>query len=125
MRAVARRQKVCVISLKVAELCHADPYVCRSLLHELPSGCELVHGFCTEVTLRPAASNSHRRTARKPATRRWPPRSRRAATPRRAGEPVTDIHFGLHVGKVFYGNVGSRERLDYTVIGRAVHRSRR
>jgi hypothetical protein len=29
----------------------------EALLHELPSGCEFVNGFCTEVTLRPAASN--------------------------------------------------------------------
>ena len=35
---------------------------------------------------------------------------------RRAGDglPVTDMYLGLHVGKVFYGNVGSTERLDFT-----------
>jgi adenylate cyclase len=27
----------------------------------------------------------------------------------------------LHVGDVFYGNVGSKERLDFTVIGPAVN----
>src|SRR5262249_21394834 len=42
---------------------------------------------------------------------------RRAA----AGTPVTDMYLGLHVGEVFYGNVGSRERLDFTVIGPAVN----
>jgi adenylate cyclase len=37
------------------------------------------------------------------------------------GKPVTEMYLGLHVGKVFYGNVGSRERLDFTVIGPAVN----
>ena len=37
------------------------------------------------------------------------------------GKPVTDMYLGLHVGDVFYGNVGSRERLDFTVIGPAVN----
>lgn len=35
--------------------------------------------------------------------------------------PVTDMYLGLHVGEVYYGNVGSRERLDFTVIGPAVN----
>ena len=34
---------------------------------------------------------------------------------------MTDVYLGLHVGEVFYGNVGSRERLDFTVIGREVN----
>jgi len=46
---------------------------------------------------------------------------RRAA----AGKPVTDMYLGLHVGEVFYGNVGSRERLDFTVIGPAVNEASR
>jgi adenylate cyclase len=37
------------------------------------------------------------------------------------GKPVTDMYLGLHVGEVYYGNVGSRERLDFTVIGPAVN----
>jgi adenylate cyclase len=37
------------------------------------------------------------------------------------GNPVTDMYVGLHVGEVFYGNVGSRYRLDFTVIGPAVN----
>jgi len=37
------------------------------------------------------------------------------------GKPVTDMYLGLHVGDVFYGNVGSHERLDFTVIGPAVN----
>jgi adenylate cyclase len=46
---------------------------------------------------------------------------------RRATEdkPVTDMYLGLHVGKVFYGNVGSRERLDFTVLGPAVNEASR
>lgn len=35
--------------------------------------------------------------------------------------PVTDLYLGLHVGDVFYGNIGSRDRLDFTVIGPAVN----
>ncbi len=31
------------------------------------------------------------------------------------------MYLGLHVGEVFYGNVGSMERLDFTVIGPAVN----
>jgi adenylate cyclase len=37
------------------------------------------------------------------------------------GKPITDMYLGLHVGEVIYGNVGSRERLDFTVIGPAVN----
>lgn len=35
--------------------------------------------------------------------------------------PVTDMYLALHVGAVFYGNIGSKERLDFTVIGPAVN----
>lgn len=35
--------------------------------------------------------------------------------------PVTLIRLGLHVGEVFYGNIGSDERLDFTVVGPAVN----
>jgi adenylate cyclase len=41
------------------------------------------------------------------------------------GKPVTDTYLGLHVGEVFYGNVGSRERLDFTVVGPAVNEASR
>ena len=46
---------------------------------------------------------------------------------RRATEekPLTDMYLGLHVGKVFYGNVGSRERPDFTVLGPAVNEASR
>ena len=42
---------------------------------------------------------------------------------RRAAEglPVTNMYLGLHVGEAFYGNVGSTDRLDFTVIGPAVN----
>jgi len=35
--------------------------------------------------------------------------------------PVTTAYVGLHVGEVFYGNIGSDERLDFTVVGPAVN----
>jgi adenylate cyclase len=41
------------------------------------------------------------------------------------GKPTTDMYLGLHVGEVFYGNVGSRERLDFTVLGPAVNEASR
>lgn len=42
---------------------------------------------------------------------------------RRAEEnrPITTAYVGLHVGDVFYGNIGSEERLDFTVVGPAVN----
>jgi adenylate cyclase len=43
--------------------------------------------------------------------------ARRAAE----GRPVTTAHVGLHIGEVFYGNIGSDDRLDFTVVGPAVN----
>jgi adenylate cyclase len=37
------------------------------------------------------------------------------------GRPVTSAYVGLHVGEVFYGNIGSQDRLDFTVVGPAVN----
>jgi adenylate cyclase len=45
---------------------------------------------------------------------------------RRAEEqPVTSVYLGLHIGEVFYGNVGSVDRLDFTVVGPAVNEASR
>ncbi|MFY9971761.1 MAG: adenylate/guanylate cyclase domain-containing protein [Roseiarcus sp.] len=46
-----------------------------------------------------------------------------ALNARRAAEglPTTDMYLGLHLGVVFYGNIGSKERLDFTVVGPAVN----
>jgi adenylate cyclase len=41
------------------------------------------------------------------------------------GKPATDMYLGLHVGEVIYGNVGSRDRLDFTVVGPAVNEASR
>jgi adenylate cyclase len=38
-----------------------------------------------------------------------------------AGLPTTQVYLALHVGDVFYGNVGSEDRLDFTVIGPTVN----
>ena len=49
-----------------------------------------------------------------------------ALNARRANEPtVTDLYLGLHIGEVFYGNIGSRDRLDFTVVGPAVNEASR
>ena len=45
---------------------------------------------------------------------------------RRAEErPTTSVYLGLHIGEVFYGNIGSDERLDFTVVGPAVNETSR
>jgi adenylate cyclase len=38
-----------------------------------------------------------------------------------AGSLATGLHVALHVGEVLYGNIGSRDRLDFTVVGPAVN----
>jgi adenylate cyclase len=42
-----------------------------------------------------------------------------------AGAPVASIYLGLHTGDVFYGNIGARDRLDFTVVGPAVNETNR
>ncbi|WOH78667.1 adenylate/guanylate cyclase domain-containing protein [Bradyrhizobium sp. BEA-2-5] len=37
------------------------------------------------------------------------------------GRPTTSAYVGLHVGEVFYGNIGSEDRLDFTVVGPTVN----
>jgi adenylate cyclase len=37
------------------------------------------------------------------------------------GLPATEMYLGLHLGEVFYGNIGSKDRLDFTVVGPAVN----
>ncbi len=46
---------------------------------------------------------------------------------RRTGErrPTTSVYLGLHIGEVFYGNIGSADRLDFTVVGPAVNETSR
>jgi adenylate cyclase len=39
--------------------------------------------------------------------------------------PVTSVYVGLHIGEVFYGNIGSVDRLDFTVVGPAVNETSR
>ncbi|MBL0899812.1 MAG: adenylate/guanylate cyclase domain-containing protein, partial [Reyranella sp.] len=39
--------------------------------------------------------------------------------------PITTTYIGLHIGEVFYGNVGSLDRLDFTVVGPAVNETSR
>jgi adenylate cyclase len=46
---------------------------------------------------------------------------------RRGGEgrATTLVYVGLHVGEVLYGNIGSVDRLDFTVVGPAVNETSR
>jgi adenylate cyclase len=50
-----------------------------------------------------------------------------ALNDRRGAEklPVTHMYLGLHIGEVFFGNVGGPERLDFTVVGPAVNEASR
>jgi adenylate cyclase len=41
------------------------------------------------------------------------------------GLPVTEMYAGLHIGEVFFGNVGNPSRLDFTVVGPAVNETSR
>jgi class 3 adenylate cyclase len=35
--------------------------------------------------------------------------------------PTTDVYVGLHIGEVFYDNIGSNERLDFTLVNPPVN----
>ena len=39
--------------------------------------------------------------------------------------PTTQMYLGLHIGEVFFGNIGSKDRLDFTVVGPAVNETSR
>lgn len=41
------------------------------------------------------------------------------------GEPALRFGVGLHIGMVTYGNIGTEDRLDFTVVGAAVNRGAR
>ena len=41
------------------------------------------------------------------------------------GLPVTGFRLALHLGNVTYGNIGARDRLDFTVVGPAVNEASR
>jgi adenylate cyclase len=59
----------------------------------------------------PAAAVGRAETAARMAVERYLQRA----------DPVFDFGIGLHPGRVFYGNVGGGQRLDFTVIGEAVN----
>ena len=47
------------------------------------------------------------------------------AARRTAGQQTLDFGIALHLGEVLYGNVGTSERLDFTVVGSAVNEASR
>ncbi|HEY8383224.1 MAG TPA: adenylate/guanylate cyclase domain-containing protein [Microvirga sp.] len=49
----------------------------------------------------------------------------RALNGTRGAEPELPLDVALHCGEVFYGNIGSAQRLDFTVIGPAVNEASR
>jgi adenylate cyclase len=42
-----------------------------------------------------------------------------------SGQPAVLVDIVLHVGEVFYGNIGAARRLDFTAIGKAVNEAAR
>ena len=45
--------------------------------------------------------------------------------PSAAGNPALSLDIALHAGEVTYGNIGTADRLDFTVIGPAVNEAAR
>jgi adenylate cyclase len=41
------------------------------------------------------------------------------------GRSTTSVYVGLHIGEVLFGNIGSTDRLDFTVVGPAVNETSR
>jgi adenylate cyclase len=70
----------------------------------------------------PAEAGRRALAAEAIARRRVAALNRRRAA---AARPVTSIYVGLHFGEVFYGNIGSVDRLDFTVVGPAVNEAAR
>jgi len=48
-----------------------------------------------------------------------------SAERRAAGKRILDFGVALHLGEVLYGNIGSSDRLDFTVVGSAVNEASR
>jgi adenylate cyclase len=44
---------------------------------------------------------------------------------RERGRQTLDLGVGIHMGEVLYGNIGTKERLDFTVVGSAVNEASR
>jgi len=44
---------------------------------------------------------------------------------RERGRQTLDLGVGIHMGQVLYGNIGTKERLDFTVVGSAVNEASR
>ena len=42
-----------------------------------------------------------------------------------AGEPALGFGIGLHLGNVMYGNIGTPDRIEFTVIGAAANEAAR
>ena len=83
---------------------------------------------CAEADRRRRAGDLRRRRSgsRQPAPRCRPKPSfgeacRAEGAPPAARLPVASIYVGIHIGDVFYGNIGSKDRLDFTVVGEAVN----
>ena len=73
---------------------------------------------------RPAAEVCERALVPRPRRRSSAPASCAMSAPRPT-RMVLDLDIALHLGDVFYGNVGSADRLDFTVIGPAVNEASR
>ena len=74
-----------------------------------------------------AADEPQRACARALAAAETAQRHVAALNARRAGAglPTTEFYLGLHAGAMFYGNIGSVTRLDFTVVGPAVNMASR